>query len=359
MEDIRKQIDIIDAQITDLFQQRMEQSKKVIEYKMANGLPITDSGREAEVIKRNSEKIEDPEIREYYVTFQKKVMDISKDYQRRLMCGMKVAYSGKVGAFAYIAASRLYPNAELVSYPDFDQAYNACAEGVCDAVVLPYENSFAGDVSSVTDLIFSGDLYINKVMELEVEHCLAACPGASLENIKEVISHPQALQQCQDYINTKGFKTTDYSNTAEAAKMIAEKADTSLAAICSKEAAELYGLTILESRINTSSSNTTRFAALSRSLNLVKDKRKMGKHFILMFTVKHEAGALAQTLNIIGAHNYNMCNLHSRPMKTLMWNYYFVLELDGDIATENGKTMLRELSTLCDRLKLVGSFYKR
>lgn len=359
LEEIRKEIDRIDRQIAELFEQRMKQSAAVAEYKQSKGLSIVDSSREDEIISRNSALVSDKDIRDRYVLFQKEIMALSRDYQRSLLSGLRVAYSGVPGAFAYIAASRLYPGAELISYPDFEKAYNACSNGECDAVVLPFENSFAGEVSSVTDLMFSGDLYVNKVIEVEASQNLVACPGASLDTIKTVYSHPQALSQCDPYIKKHGFKPCQFANTAGAAKMVAEMNDPSVAAIASEEAAALYGLTVIEPRINVSSTNTTRFASLNRSLNLIKDKRKMGKHFILMFTVKNEAGSLAKMLNIIGTHNYNMYNLHSRPMKTLMWNYYFVVELDGDIATEDGSQMLRELASLCDRLKLVGSFYTR
>ena len=154
------------------------------------------------------------------------------------------------------------------------------------------------------------------------------------------------------------MEAREYSNTALAAQAVSEKGDPTCAAIGAAEAAALYGLEVLEARINTTRTNTTRFAAFTRMLRLdTEGKRKMGKHFILMYTVKNEAGSLAQTLNIIGAHNYNMCNLRSRPMKELLWNYYFFVELDGDVATEEGESMLRELAPLCDRLKLVGSFY--
>ena len=358
LEAIRKQIDAVDAQISDLFEERMELCRQVVEYKMAHGLGISDPAREEQLIQRNAARIRDRAIREYYVNFEKHVFSLSRAWQKQLMNGLKVAYSGVPGAFAYIAAARMFPGAELVSYPDFEQAYHACETGEADIVVLPFENSFAGEVSTVTDLMFSGSLYVNHAIEVEAEQNLLGLPGVDRSRIREVWSHPQALAQCAEYIRSNHFATRDFSNTALAAKEVAERKDPSCAAIGTVEAAELYGLEVVERRINTSRTNTTRFAAFSRVLNLdTTNKRKMGKHFILMFTVKNEAGALAQTLNIIGAHNFNMYNLHSRPMKELPWNYYFFVELDGDIATEEGSSMLHELGPLCDRLKLVGSFY--
>ncbi len=360
LEEIRKQIDGVDAKMADLFEQRMELSRQIHAFKKAHGLGIHDPSREETIIRRNSERVSDPDIREYYVNFQKQVIALSRDWQRRLSAGMKVAYSGVPGAFAYIAATRLFPGAELLACTGFDQAYRACESGEADVVILPFENSSAGEVSSVTDLMFSGSLYVNQVIEVEAEQHLLGLPGADKSKVRKVYSHPQALAQCAEYISRHQLVARDYSNTALAAQRVAQKQDPACAAIGSAEAASLYGLEILESRINTNRTNTTRFAAFSRMLRLdTENKGKMGKHFILMYTVKNEAGALAQTLNIIGAHNFNMCNLHSRPMKELLWNYYFFVELDGDVASEEGESLLRELAPLCDRLKLVGSFYTR
>ena len=358
LEDKRKQIDALDAQMAGLFEERMEVCRQIAEYKAAHGLTVRDPSREQEVIRRGAERIKDSDIREYYVSFQKEVMALSRDWQRRLSKGLKVAYSGVPGAFAYIAAMRLYPGAELVARPDFETAYRACEQGEADVAVLPFENSFAGEVSTVTDLMFSGSLYVNQVIEVEAEQNLLGLPGADKAQIRKVYSHPQALAQCTDYLHGKGLEAIGTSNTATAAKQVAEMNDPACAAIGTAEAAALYGLEILEPRINSSRMNTTRFAAFSRMLRLdTENKRKMGKHFMLMYTVKNEAGALAQTLNIIGAHNFNMCNLRSRPMKELLWNYYFFVELDGDVATDEGSSLLQELAPLCDRLKLVGSFY--
>lgn len=358
LQEIRRQIDEVDAQIAPLFEQRMELVREITAFKTAHGLSTADPAREGEILRRGAARIQDGDIREYYVSFQKEVLNLSRDWQRRLSAGLRVAYSGVPGAFAYIAAKRLYPGAELVPFAGFEEAYRACEKGDCDVTVLPFENSFAGEVSSVTDLMFSGSLYVNQVIAVEAEQHLLGLPGADKSAIRKVYSHPQALAQCSEYINVHGLETRESSNTAVAAKRVAEKQDPACAAIGTAEAAELYGLEVLEPRINTSRTNTTRFASFSRMLRLDKEnKNKMDKHFILMYTVKNEAGALAQTLNIIGAHNFNMCNLHSRPMKELLWNYYFFVELDGDVATDEGNSMMQELAPFCDRLKLVGSFY--
>lgn len=355
LEEIRKRINSLDAQMTSLFEERMLQCRQVALFKREHGLSITDSAREAEVIAKNSILVKDDEIREYYARFQKGLMDTSKAYQSRIMEGIRVAYCGVPGAFAHIAAKQMFPEAELVPFNNFEEAYKSCENNITDCAVLPIENSFAGDVAGVMDLMFSGSLYVNQVVEIAAVQNLLGCEGTTRESIKEVVSHPQAISQCAAFIRKNGYRVNEFPNTAMAARYVAEKKDPSIAAIASLESAELFGLKVIEPHINSSSTNTTRFAAFSRSRCSDKSKAKMG-HFILTFTVKNEAGALAKTLNIIGAHGFNMCSLKSRPMKELMWNYYFYMELDGDVQTEDGQDMLHALGSVCDRLKLVGSF---
>jgi chorismate mutase/prephenate dehydratase len=357
LEQARKIINEVDKEMAQLFEKRMCAARLVAKYKKEHGLSILDSSREREVINNNSSYIEDNEIKEYYVKFLEYTMELSRSYQSRLNNGMKVAYSGVEGAFAYIAAKKMFPFSNLIPYSSFEEAYKSVENGECDACVLPIENSFAGDVGTVMDLIFSGSLYINQVTDLAVEHHLLANEGATLDTIKQVVSHPQALSQCSSFISKHNYESKPYTNTALSAKLVKESGGLEIAAIASDETASIFDLKILESKINESRNNTTRFAAFSRVRNDNESKkRRMNDHFILVFTVKNEAGALAKTLDIIGAHGFNMRNLRSRPMKELMWSYYFYIEADGNISTQDGKDMLRELSATCDKLKLVGTY---
>ncbi len=357
LDNARNIINEVDKEMAELFEKRMNAAKLVAEYKKTAGLPIYDKQREIDVIKKNSAYIKDDEIREYYINFLQDEMNISKKYQERLIKGMKVAYSGVKGAFGYIASRKMHPNSEYVSYKSFTDAYNAVVNGECDIAVLPVENSYAGDVSTVMDLIFSGNLYINNMLDLDVDQNLFGCPGSSKNTIKKVISHAQAIAQSNEFIRKMGYEVEECPNTAVAAMKVAELNDPSIGAIASIETAELYGLTLLESNINTNRNNTTRFAAFSRVLNTPKESIKMGEHFIMTFTVRNTAGALAKTLDIIGENGFNMRNVRSRPMKELLWNYYFYAELDGNINSPEGKKMLNELKEYTDRLKLVGSYY--
>ena len=357
LKEARKNIDAIDEQMAKLFEQRMKQAEIVAEYKKELGLPLVNETREKEVIAENSSYIADDKIREYYVNFIKETMNLSKDYQAYLNEGMKVAYSGIEGAFAHLASKRLFPFAKLVAFPSFAKAYEAVEKGECDVAVLPIENSFAGDVGAVMDLTFQGTLYINQILDYEIDQNLVAKPGTKLSDVKSVISHPQALNQCAEFLSSHNFKTIEADNTARAARAVSDNEDYSVAAIASRESAKLYGLEVVEKDINSNRNNTTRFGVFSRSLNKSKSIDKVGEHFILNFTCLNEAGSLAKTLNIIGSHGFNMRNLRSRPMKELMWNYYFYVELDGSINTPDGEDMLTELKAVCDRLKLVGVYY--
>ena len=351
----REKINEIDSKMAKLFVERLEASELVAQYKQEHGLEILDPIREAEVIRRNSDAVENDVYREYYVNFQKNLMSLSREYQSRLLTGMKVAYSGTEGAYAHLAAMKLFPTAKAIGYGSFDEAYKAVEHGGCDVAVLPIENSYNGDVGQVSDLMFSGPLYVNTVTELAISHDLLAPKGTKIEDITTVISHPQALGQCHGYIVKHGYTEIEFANTALAAKYVAGATDGKTAAIASAEAAEIFGLDVLATNINESRSNTTRFAVFSRSenKNSITDKRV---HSILLFTVRHEAGALAKALDVIAKYGFNMGALRSRPMKELLWQYYFYVEAEGNLDSENGRRMLEELKEYCDRLKTVGSY---
>ena len=352
LDEARKIINEVDKQMAELFVKRMKAAEMVYEHKKEFGLPILDGAREDMVVKNNSELIEDEVLKSYYIDYIKNVMSISRAYQYRMQNGLKVAYSGVEGAFAHIAAGRIFPQSERVSCRDFETAYNSVVNGECDVAVLPIENSYAGEVGQTIDLIFGGSLYINGIYELVIHQNLLGVPRASVGDIKKVISHPQALAQCHEYITVKNLESAEAGNTAVAAKMVAEAKDKTLGAIASVETAEIFGLEVLEANINKSSQNTTRFAVLSK----VQAKETALSNSVLMFTVKHEAGSLANAISIIGKYGYNMTALRSRPLKKHSWQYYFYIEVDGPVNTDKGREMIAELEKSCDKLKVAGHF---
>ena len=358
LKEAREIINRVDKQMAELFVERMGAAKMIAEYKQEHGLEIYDAQREEELIRANASLVEDEKIRAYYVNFLKNNMAVSRSYQSELMQGMRVAYSGTEGAFAHIATTKLFPSARKVAFPNFESAYRAVEDGDCDVAVLPVENSYNGEVGQVTDLLFSGSLYVNGVLDLAVSHNLLGTKDANIDQVKQVVSHAQALGQCSAYIQEKGFEGIEYVNTALAAKFVAEKGDKTIAAIASAEAADIFGLKVLDHNINASRSNTTKFVIVSRS-ERKHSLKEMGVHTILLFTVRNQAGALAKAIEIIGKHGFNMRTLRSRPMKELLWQYYFYIEAEGNINTEEGAVMMKELSQYCDRLKSVGTYIKK
>lgn len=355
LENARKTINEVDRQMAELFVKRMEAAKEVARYKKEHALQITDAAREEEVIERNSALIEDQTLRAYYVSFLRHNMELSKSLQHRMLDGMRVAYSGVEGAFANIAALRAFPDAIAVPYGDFRAAYEAVEKGECDCVILPVENSSNGDVGQVMDLAFFGSLHINGIYDIDVIQNLVAIAGTRLEDIKEVISHPQALGQCADFIHKHGFIETPVVNTAVAAKRVAESGRHDIAAIASAEAAEKYGLQKIESHVNGANVNTTRFAVFSRA---AKTESERDNQFVMLFTVLNEAGSLGRAVSVIGEHGFNLRALKSRPNKELAWSYYFYAEGEGNINTEQGEKMLAALRECCNSVRVIGSFEK-
>lgn len=358
MSDLKKAREIInsvDKEMAALFEKRMDAAKIVAAYKKENGLPVEDTAREEEIIIKNSLLVENEDYRPYYVSFLKNNIDLSKKLQHKILDGMRVAFSGVEGAFANIVAEKIFPNAKAVGYSDFALAYKAVEKGECDCAVLPVENSFNGDVSQVIDLMFFGSLYVNGIYEAEIVQNLLGIKGTDVHQIKKVISHPQALGQCAEYIKKKGFETEEAVNTAVAAKKVAQEGKPSIAAIASVEAAEKFGLEILEPHINESGLNSTRFAVFSKAK---KDSSPKDNRFIMMFTVNNAAGSLGRAISVVGQYGFNLLALKSRPTKELVWDYYFYAEGEGNIESQEGQKMLDSLKECCSNLKIVGSFEK-
>ena len=355
LEEARSEINEIDSKMAELFEKRMNLVVQVANYKKKNGMQVFDSTREKQVIDRCVQYIKNIDLQPYYVQFIQDMMDISKKYQHKLLEGAKIAYSGIEGAFANIAAKKIFPDGVLISYSDFDSAYTSVENGECDVAVLPIENSYAGEVGQVNDLMFTGDLYVNGIYALPVTQNLLAVKGASLEEIKTVISHPQALNQCDEFIKEHGWETKAASNTARAAKEIADLHDKSIAAIASAETAELYNLEVLAPNINDNSQNATRFAVFSKVKEEIINTEDYST-FIMMFVVKNESGALVQVLNIISEFGFNMRVVRSRPLKDSQWEYYFYVEAEGKLSSDEAQKMLDKVSKKCRMLKVLGSY---
>lgn len=354
-QNARNTISEIDKEIAVLFQKRMEAAKDVAEYKKVNGIPVEDIVREAALLEKNSAFVTDDEIRSYYINFQKNMMNLSKDFQHKILDGTRIAFSGVKGAFAELAVKRIFPDGNPVAYGDFKSAYKAVENGECECAVLPIENSYEGDVARVMDLTYFGSLFINGVYDMAVEQHLFGTPDSHRNTIKKVISHPQALGQCAEYISERNLETEESVNTALAAANVAKAGDNSVGVICSLEAGHKYGLKLIDRKINKDSQNTTRFAVFSR----IPRGESMGdENFIVLFTVRDEAGSLSKAISVFGDCGYNLKALKSRPSKDVIWNYYFFLEGEGKLAKSDEKIMLSKLSEVCTNVRLVGRYGK-
>jgi len=260
-----------------------------------------------------------------------------------------VAYCGTQGSFSEIAASKLFPKGELFPCSSFKEAYDLVKEGTAEYALLPIENSYAGEVAATVDLMYRGSLAVEDIYEMKIEQNLVGIKGATLADVTTVISHPQALAQCAEYIAANKFSEVVSENTAFAAKAVADKGAKNLAAIASRSCAEIYGLSVIAADIAESRDNTTRFALFSARPR----EKRAGEHLILLFAVGDRSGALAEALAIIARYGFNMKSLHSRPLKDRPWQYYFYVEAEGD-GSEGA--LLDGLKDCCADVKIAGRF---
>ena len=340
LEQARAEIDAVDAQLAALFERRMAAVLQVAEYKRAHGLPVYDAARETAVLEKAAARIQDPALRPYYKDHVQNLMDVAKQYEAVVLSQNRAAYQGVEGAFAHIALRALFPHAEAVSYPTWDEVFDAVERGDAARGVVPFENSHAGDVSAVLDLCYNHPaLWV-------------VLPGTKLDQVKSVYSHQQAIAQSETFLRQFGLPATAMANTAMAAKFVAESGDSSKAAIASVETAALYGLEVLVPSINTDGDNTTRFIVLSR------EKPTGGNRFSLLFTVDNKPGKLGEVIQIIGASGFNMESIKSRPMPHVPFEYYFYVELVGDPTADETAALLRELDRTCRTVRLLGVYTK-
>ncbi|MCQ2591352.1 MAG: chorismate mutase [Treponema sp.] len=353
LEESRLKINQIDRQLAELFEQRMDVAKDIALYKKQFGLQVFDASREAEVCKRELDYIKNPLYKTYYLEFIQDLMKVSKKYQSYLLEGSRIAYCGIEGAWANIAAKRIFPKGKLISYSSFPAAYESVIKGECDFAVLPVENSFAGDVSQVFDLMHTGPLFITGMYNLKISQALLGVKGAKLSDIKKVVSHQQAIDQCTEFLQKQHLEVESAVNTAMAAREVAQQNDKSVAAIASVESAELYGLEVIEESINQNAQNTTRFAVFSRVISKEINSNS-NCVFQMMFTVKNTPGSLAQAVKSFGDAGFNLKSLRSRPIKDIPWQYYFYVEGEGSLYSEKGEKLIESLRTDCEEVKILG-----
>ena len=353
LEQARAEIDAVDAQLAALFERRMAAVLSVAQYKQAHGLPIFDAAREAVVLEKAAARIRNAALRPYYKDHVQNMMDVAKQYEAEVLGRNRAAYQGVEGAFAHIALRALFPHAEAVSCPTWDEVFDAVSRGDTAHGVVPFENSHAGDVSAVLDLCYNHpELWVVDVYDLPISQNLLVLPGTQLAQLKHVYSHQQAIAQSETFLKQFRLPATAMPNTAMAAKFVAESGDPSKAAIASAETAALYGLKVLVPSINTDGDNTTRFIVLSR------EKPTVGNRFSLLFTLDNKPGKLAEVIQVIGRFGYDMESIKSRPLPHVPFDYYFYVELVGDPSADKTAALLRELDHTCRTVRLLGVYTK-
>ena len=264
----------------------------------------------------------------------------------------RIGFQGERGAFSEVAALRLEPGADLRPCRTLGDAFSLAESGEIDAAVVPVENSLAGSIGDTYDLLLNHSLTVTGETVISIEHCLLAVPGAALSHITRVISHPQALAQCLDYLQGLGIEVVPYYDTAGAAKSLKESPSACTAAIASERAAEAYGLEILARNIQSGRDNFTRFYRIEREPRTSGHKNKT----VLAVSLPHYPGSLFMALSSFAARGINLTKIESRPVRRDPWQYVFYLEVEGHLDDWQVKSAFEELRAKTGMMRVVGSF---
>jgi len=361
LSDYRNKIDEIDKEITKLFEDRMELSEAIAEYKKANNLPILNSAREEKVIEKVKGYLNNSELESGLEKLYRCIMEISRSCQEKKMSQneqLNIIYQGVPGAYSDIALTEFFRenfsdnSINKINVKTFQDVFTYLEDEKMDCGVLPIENSSTGGISEIYDLLRNGDFFIIGEKKIKVQHYLLGAKGAKLEDIKYVYSHPQALLQCEKFLNNfPNWSIIPYDNTAAAAKLIKEKSDISYAAIGSIEAKNIYNLEILSPNINYNKNNYTKFIIIGK-----QQIKEAGDKISLVLSIKNESGALYNILKIFNKNNINMVKIESRPIIDKPWEYFFYIDFEGSINQDVIKLLIEEIKNESSYFKLLGNY---
>lgn len=370
LEEIRLDINKIDAELIELFKRRMDCAREVGNYKKEKNIPILNVEREKEILQemfnRGGEygfeaKILFSNIMELSRELQHNIVGSGKEMKELIESAetamphnsdTKVAIQGIAGANNHEAMLKIFGECKPQFFKSFKDVFKAIENGDAQYGVLPVENSSAGSVSDVYDLILKHRFYIVKSLDMPINYYLASIPQASLEDIEEVWSHPQALAQCSNKISENNYRTLPSANTAIAARDIAKSKRIDLAAVCNKSAVKEYGLKVLCKDYENRNDNTTRFIVISKELYIPKEADKIS----LCFALPHLTGSLYDVLCRFSAIGLNLTKIESRPMANKPFEYLFYLDFTGNIYTENVLKLLCSLSTELPEFSFLGNY---
>ena len=369
LSDIRKDIDRIDSEMLRLIAERMECSKRVAEYKRENGMAVFDAVREKQILDSLSDRAGEygKAVRMIYST----IMEQSKALQYPQVENAavrefepltphekvkKIACQGVAGAYSSLVGRELYPNAEITYCASFSDVCALVRDGKVEYGILPVENSWAGSVHEVYDLLINGRFLIAECIDAHIKHNLIGTQDADICDVKRVLSHPQALRQCADIIEQIGAEPTECTNTAVAVQTVGRLADKTVAAIGSAAAAKQYGLKILKPSIATSDNNTTRFISISSFAQRGENADKIS----IVFSVDgaRESGALLYIMERFASCDMSITKLESRPLKGSKFEYVFYIDLIGNL--DNGKVagVLATLASDLPDFVLLGNYHE-
>lgn len=374
LKELRAQIDDIDDELVKLFCKRMNIAAQVADYKKENGLPIFVPAREREKLLDVSQKA-GPEMAAYTRTLYSMLFELSRSYQKKRNGGnpelyerisqairetpalfpqeAMVACQGVEGAYSQLACEKIFKSPMIRYFETFDQVFNSIDQGLCKYGVLPIENSTAGSVTKVYDLMLQHDFYIVRSFRLKIDHNLLAAPGAKLEDIREIYSHEQAISQCGGFLHSlKNVHVVAVANTAVAAQMVASSGRRDVAAISSRSCMELYGLQNLASSIQDKGNNRTRFICISKNMEIYPGADKTS----IMMVLNHKPGALYKVLARIYALGINVTKLESRPIPERDFEFMFYFDLETSIYSQEFQELMGELEDFCEEFKYLGSF---
>ena len=374
LSELRKEIDQIDDELVRLFCQRMDVSSKVADYKKATGSPIYHPGREREILQKVAQKA-GPEMENYTRVLYSMLFELSRSYQsKRNDCYTSlyheiaesiektpklfpqnpiVACQGVEGAYSQIACEKIFKSPFIMYFKNFDAVFTAIEQGMCQYGILPIENSTAGSVTKVYDLMIRHNFSIVRTFRLKVDHNLLVKPGTTLKDVRTIYSHEQAINQCSEFLQSlPGVNVIPVANTALASEMVSKAENNDVAALSSRFCAELYGLTCLASSVQDKGNNRTRFICISKNLEIYPGADKTS----IMMILPHKPGALYKVLARMYTLGINVTKLESRPIPDREFEFMFYFDLDTSIYSEEYIQLICELDDLCEDFKYLGSY---
>ena len=374
LKDLRLEIDAIDDELVKLFTQRMEISAQIAGYKKEKSLPIFVPAREREKLADVAEKA-GPDMANYTRVLYSMLFELSRGYQAKLNGEISplykeithaientpklfpqapmVACQGVEGAYSQIACEKMFKNPFIMYFKNFEGVFSAIDNGLCQYGILPLENSTAGSVKKVYDLMIEHNFSIVRTFRLKIDHNLLAKPGTKLSDIKEVYSHEQAINQCSEFLHAMtGITVIPVANTAIAAEMVSKSDRKDIAALSSRACAELYNLEVIASSIQDKGNNRTRFICISKNLEIYPGSDKTS----IMMVLPHRPGSLYKLLARLYTLGINVTKLESRPIPDRDFEFMFYFDLETSIYSEEFVQLMCELENLCEDFKYLGSY---